>query len=134
LTNLLKVKNFIIPLFIIIVTTRCRTTTKDETLSLNYYHPIDSLIADKIFFKARDLFFETRDRLSTYYQLRAGAVIDNAFNKPGSSNQKIELLFRDYSSRLPDSVKYALLDKKQANHGKLFEYKEAYRAISEMQV
>lgn len=42
------------------------------------------------------------------------------------------MLFRDYSSRLPDSVKYALLNIKQANHGKLFEYKEAYRAISEM--
>lgn len=107
-------------------------TSKFSVESLKYYHILDSLIEHKYFFAARDLYRIQGNKLSSFHMLKVEADLDNVFNKPEESNKKIDLLFKDYQTQLTDSVKYYLLDVKQNNHAKLFEYDLAYQAANEI--
>ena len=90
---------------------------------------IDSLIRHKDFFAARDLFQEKQSLLSEYQTLRAGAALDNAFNRLEASNEKIDALFSNHENMLSDSAKLFLLDLHQSNSVKLFQYQAAQAAI-----
>jgi predicted aspartyl protease len=72
------------------------------------------------------------DQLTAFHQLKAGAEIDNAFNRLKASDQKIESLFSEYAGKLSDKDKYHLLRIKQMNHSKLFEYQKAYDVLHEL--
>lgn len=92
-------------------------------------HQIDSLFGCKDFFTARDVLQQNKDQLSELHTLRFGAKLDNAFNLLASSNEKIDLLFRDYADQLSPGQQFLLLEIQQANHAKLYEYAAAEKTI-----
>jgi len=104
----------------------------NEVISQKIYAELESLITHRYYFTARDLYKSQYDKLSKFHQLKIGATIDNAFNRVESSNQKIELLLKNYDNLLSDSLRNDLLDTKQNNHSKLYEYRQAYNAINEI--
>ena len=123
-----------IMLYIVLVASSagCNSGGVDEAHSLQHFSQIDSLLLRKQFFAARDSFQAVAGELTRFHQLRAGAEIDNVFNRLHASNGKIDSLLNDYSTQLSGSDKYHLLRIKQMNHSKLFEYKKAYDAIREL--
>ncbi|MEP7372499.1 MAG: retropepsin-like aspartic protease [Chitinophagaceae bacterium] len=110
----------------------CNTGKINEADSLKHFSEIDSLLQRKEFFAARDRYAAQTDQLTTFHRLKAGAEIDNAFNRLETSDEKIDSLFRDYSVKLSDKDKYHLLHIEQMNHSKLFEYQKAYEIIHQM--
>lgn len=103
-----------------------------KTNGYQTFATIDSLINQKNFFAARDLYQSQNNKLSPIYRLKAGAAVDNVFNKLDSSNDKIQQLLSKYKTKLSTSDQFRLLKIKQMNHSKLFEYKKAYEVINEM--
>lgn len=96
------------------------------------YHNIDSLIAQKDFFKGREFFYKDSAKLTEYHALMVKASLHNAFNKPAQSNAAITKLFEFYDGQLTDSVKLNLLRIKSGNHARLFEYGGAAEALSKL--
>ena len=121
-------------LFITLVTSfaGCNSGDVDEAHSLQHFSQVDSLLQLKKFFAARDTFNLVAPELTRFHQLRAGAELDNVFNRLQASNGKIDSLLTDYADRLSDKDKYNLFRLKQMNHSKLFEYKQANDALHEM--
>lgn len=111
----------------------CNTANRDhEEGSLTKFRQIDSLIKRDEYFAARDAFLDTRQELSDFHQLMAGAVIDNVFNRLESSNEKIDSLYSMHAGRLSEKHRYELLQLKQMNHSKLFEYERADSTLQQM--
>lgn len=104
----------------------------DELKSKTISDELDRLLSHQYYFAARDLYNNQYKQLSLFHQLKAGAVLDNVFNHPEASNHKIDLLFKEYNALLSDSVSYSLLETKQNNHSKLYEYSQAYATIDEI--
>ena len=104
----------------------------DEAHSLQHFFQIDSLLQRKQFFAARDTFLLVANELTRFHQLRAGAELDNVFNRLQASNGKIDSLLSDHKDKLSDNDMYQLFRLKQMNHSKLFEYKQANNALHEM--
>lgn len=80
-------------------------------------------IKDKNFFKARDMFRETK-KLPADYRYFTEAVLDNAFNKPEESNQKI-LKLSGLTTELPDSLMLKISHIKEDNCMKQYDYSGA---------
>src|SRR5689334_19946011 len=76
---------------------------------------IDSLIAHKSYFEARDLYEKEGAMLERPKRLEVGAVIDNVFNRLEASNEKIAELQR-MGNQLDDSTHLYLLELQQANY------------------
>lgn len=110
----------------------CHTAKINEAQSLKRFNEIDSLLQRKEFFAARDKWIAQTAQLTRFHQLKAGAEIDNAFNRLKASGNKIDSLFNSYSSQLTDNDKYHLLRIRQMNHSKLFEYQKAYDDLHEL--
>ncbi len=110
----------------------CKSNGVDEAHSLQHFSQVDSLLQLKKFFAARDTFRLVAPELTRFHQLRAGAELDNVFNRLQASNGKIDSLLGDYPDKLSDNDKYHLYRLKQMNHSKLFEYKQANEALYEM--
>lgn len=117
---------------LLIVLTSCSHGQEKEEESLAYFKQMDSLLARKDFFTARDLYHSYQDKLTAFHRLRIGAVLDNVFNRIDSSAEKINRLLTGYGEDLSDSVKYSLLNIQQTNYAKLYEYDKAYQSISAM--
>jgi predicted aspartyl protease len=105
---------------------------QDEETSLRTAKYIDSLIQKKSFFKAREHFNARQSELIEFDKLLIGASLDNAFNKLAASNAKIERLFAEYNNRLTDTSTYSLLNIRQINYSKQFEYRMANASIGEI--
>ncbi|MDJ1505343.1 retropepsin-like aspartic protease [Xanthocytophaga agilis] len=103
-----------------------------QAQSSNAFVRTNNLLAQKDFFAARDLYHSKKSSLSEVNRLITEANIDHIFNRLKSSNQKIELLFQKYNHSMSDSVKYKLYSIRQINHGKLYEYKEAFAVIDQL--
>lgn len=82
----------------------------------------------KNFFKARDLFAVNKKELPIGYQYFMEAVLDNAFNKPEESNQKISQLLTLKTS-IPDSLMLKLFRIREDNSMKQYNYAEAKSAV-----
>lgn len=124
-----RITRFILP---VILLAGCHTAKIIEADSLKRFKEIDSLLQRKEFFAARDKWIAQTGHLTNFHQLKAGAELDNAFNRLRSSDEKIETLFNEYGSQLTDLDKYHLLRISQMNHSKLFEYQKAYDALHEL--
>ena len=118
--------------FLLVLISLLATGQSNVSKSQNIADEIDKLLTHQYYFAARDLYNSQYKQLSQFQQLKAGAVLDNVFNHPDASNLKIEQLFKNYNELLADSVKYSLLETKQNNHSKLYEYKQAYATIDEI--
>ncbi len=117
---------------ILLIINALASAQTSESMSLKIYNEIDTLITYQYYFAARDKYHNQYKNLTNLDQLRAGTIIDNVFNRPKDSNQKIERLFNQYNSLLPDSAKYYLLQTRQNNYSKLYEYRSAYDATNEI--
>ncbi len=86
------------------------------------------LIAHKDFFKAKEFIENSNLNISPTYQEYFKAILDNAFNRPQSSNKRIDqLLNRNFN--LPDSLALKLLKVKIDNSIKCDEYRDAKETI-----
>lgn len=128
----MSLKKFIMYIVLIASFAGCNSNDGDEAHSLQHFSQIDSLLQLKKFFAARDTFRMVAPELTRFHQLRAGAELDNVFNRLQASNGKIDSLLSDYAGKLSDNDKYHLFRLKQMNHSKLFEYKQANDALHEM--
>ena len=106
--------------------------TKNTSGSLTHYKHADSLLGQKDVFSARDYIAANHGRFGEMHQALLDAKINHAFNKPGLSNKNIDLLFTEYKAQLHGSVIVDLLGMKQANHGRLYDYAEAKKAVIEI--
>lgn len=118
----------IVLMITLIIAVSCSSGKVDDKQSLEHFQYIHNVMEKKDFFKARDA-LNNAVKLTAMHRLILEAGVDNAFNKPASSNNKIVKLFKNYSSQLNDSIKLELLELKQANHGRLFEYAAAAATI-----
>ncbi len=92
------------------------------------FDSINRVIESDNYFEGRELFEARKDDLSEGERCYISAVLDNAFNRTGKSEEMIESLFRENIS-LHDSLKYNLISIKKDNLVKLFRYKEAAETI-----
>jgi hypothetical protein len=86
---------------------------------------VNTLLEQKNFFKAKSL----KASLPVMYQDYVDAVLDNAFNKPVASNQKIAKVLKEYTS-LPDHLRLKLFRLQEDNATKVYDYKTAKRAAA----
>jgi predicted aspartyl protease len=110
----------------------CAVKKGSPAASLAYFNHADSLLTDKDYFGTRQYIALHKKQFSEFHRLILEAGIDNAFNKPVASNEKIGLLFKDYGPQLKDSIKLSLLVIRQYNHARLFEYADANAAINNL--
>jgi predicted aspartyl protease len=104
------------------------TTGFSQSADPSPAYVIDSLLAHKSYFAARDLYEKEGTALEEAKRLEVGAVIDNVFNRLEASNEKIAALQR-MGKQLDDSTHLYLLELQQANYAKLFQYKAASDCI-----
>ncbi|MEP7081089.1 MAG: hypothetical protein ABI784_10195, partial [Ginsengibacter sp.] len=103
------------------------------------FKTIYSLIEQKNFFKAKDLYDLKKDKLSKTAQNLIELFLDNAFNKPQQSNKKIELITSNFPIReartgasKDQPLGSLLLDiykVKKDNEVKLFDYRSAKNTL-----
>lgn len=99
--------------------------------SSSIFSDIYSLIGQKDFFSARDIYKEQHLNIAEPYKKVIEAILDNAFNNLSESNVTIDLI-NDRYVNLPDTIKLRL-DKLQAdNYIKLFQYKNAKNSFSKI--
>src|SRR5690606_4855746 len=84
------------------------------------------------FFKARDTFEYYKPEIGKPEKFILEAFIDNAFNKPESSNKKIDEVFNGYAQQVNDSGKQQLLEIQQGNYARLYEYEKANGIVKEI--
>ncbi len=94
------------------------------------YRQIDSLITQKAFFPARRIYEKVLPDLDTRERLLLGAVLDNYFNRPSESNDKIRQSEQDKHLKTSDTTNLALLLLQQQNYGRLGAYARAYTALN----
>ncbi len=88
------------------------------------FHEIYELTKQNNFFKAKEQFELNKKALSEPYQKFIMAVLDNAFNNLGASDQRIEDLM-NHGNAIPDSLRFKLYETRYDNALKLYNYKEA---------
>lgn len=91
---------------------------------------IDTLITQKSFFKASELFQLKKNSFTVTEQLFLGAELDNAFNRLQASNEKIDILQKEYKKVLTPEQHFALLELQQGNYAKLYNYRKASESIN----
>lgn len=82
----------------------------------------------KNFFRARDLFDSSKNDIDAEKQNIILIFLNNAFNKPLESNQKITTFFRSKSA-LPDSLILKIYRVQEDNFVKLHDYAQAKRLV-----
>ncbi|MBV7532725.1 retropepsin-like aspartic protease [Chitinophaga sp. sic0106] len=93
------------------------------------FQKIYSLIKEKNFFKAREVFNKDSAQLTTPYRCFTDAVLQNAFNKPAASDKKIDILITG-NYALPDSLRLKLFRIKEDNAIKQYDYATAYTTLN----
>jgi predicted aspartyl protease len=96
------------------------------------YNMARKMLQEKDYFRAKELIRTNDGKWNDFEKLVLNANLDNIFNKASASNVKIKKLFSEYQSQMPDSLKGGLLRLKHANHGRLFEYADAYTTATEI--
>ena len=117
-----QLKEILILLWILLSLNAC--VRNNETV----FNEIYELTEQNNFFKAKKQFELNKNALSKPYQKFIVAVLDNAFNKLGASEQTIEDLIKNENS-IPDSLQFKLYETKYDNALKLCNYKEAKNTI-----
>lgn len=111
--------------------TACTPSRNVGTVSSSFTR-IESMLHEKDFFSARDLYAQQKEQLTPAQQLIIEAYLDHAFNRPLLSNQKIAALRAAHWTSLSSSSRLALIEQQQFNYGRLFQYKEALAVINEI--
>lgn len=106
--------------FILLSISRLCAQTVSETL--------DTLITHKSYFQAKKLYNEHANALGSTDSLFYGAILDNAFNKPAASLDKISLL--DNSGKIDNDHARYLLEIQHADYARTGQYAEAAKCLS----
>lgn len=93
---------------------------------------LQQLVAVDDFFGLKSQYEQNKEKLSADYQLFYGALVDNYFNNPTSSNEKIEKLLTKVNETLSDTLMHQLYHMKLMNDINLCEYSEAVNASEEI--
>ena len=93
------------------------------------FNTIYSLIDQKNFFKAKEIFNENQDEISPDHQLLISIFLENAFNELEASNQSILNLLQSEHG-LPDSLLLAVWQVREDNSAKLYDYRGAKQAAT----
>ncbi|MEO0528811.1 MAG: aspartyl protease family protein, partial [Bacteroidota bacterium] len=88
------------------------------------FDEIYSLIEQKNFFQARNVYDKSKNGIALKYRLFIEAVLDNSFNSVNSSKKKVSML-EESGFGFPDSLQLSILDLKLDNAVKLYDYKQA---------
>lgn len=91
--------------------------------STDIFHELEK----RNFFRARELYQAQRASMNTTDQLLTEAILENAFNHPEVSNERIETLLSN--KLISDSVVLNLYKLKLDNSVKLYDYKQAAQSI-----
>lgn len=110
----------------------CRTIAPVNSETTLISLTIDSLIAHKNYFAARDLYMARQENLSHVDQLRIEIFLDHAFNKATSSTKKTEELFSKYDPKLSDSLKYRIEALAHVNYSRDYHYHKAYSSLTNL--
>ena len=90
------------------------------------------MLEDKDYFNAEDFVYQNDKGFTGFESLVLQANLDNVFNSPALSNEKIAKLFKGFGKDIGDSLKLGLLRLKHANHARLFEYAAAHKVAKEV--
>lgn len=123
---------FLLVLSISFVFFSCKFEVKEDTYELEIYNEIQEHLKARDYFTARELVSSHSGNLSEFQLLEFEVILDNIFNKPESSNAKINTLRNKYSSSLTDSTNFVLIKTSLENHIKLYEYDEAAHATKNL--
>jgi predicted aspartyl protease len=126
LHNFIAMKN----VFLILLSHVAFIVTAQQNVQTEY-DKAQKLLEQKDFFAVRDL-VNSGASFSNFHKLVLQANLDNAFNRPASSNEKIAKAFSGFSSHINDSLKLAMLRLKHANHARLFEYAAAHQTTKQI--
>ena len=91
---------------------------------------LDSLYLNHNFFALEDIYKAKKDSLSASHQLYYEAILDNAFNRPQASNQKINSLLKKKNNLLSQVEWRNTYQTKLSNHTNLHEYADAYKTTA----
>lgn len=120
---------FIILIFIQISTLDLSAQNKEDI-------PISSAIKEKDWFKVRDLYEQSKDSLSDYVRLTAGALVDYNFNNPAGALDKILQMYNNYSvyffSETDPALAFPYLEKMVDCLFILGQYENAYSTSSSL--
>lgn len=94
------------------------------------FNNIYSQVKKKNFFEAYRIYHQPSTKLSPEYQYFTEAILDNAFNKPEESNQKI-LQLEGAKTKLPDSLRLKISHIREDNCMKQYDYAGAKKAVQE---
>ena len=119
-------------LFLISIIPSCKSIPARSGAEKFVIAQIDSLIEQKNFFSARDLYKRHYRDMSIFDQLKTGVFLDHAFNKSDSSAHKAEMLFSLYEDRLNDSLKYKIEALAHINYSRDFLYKDAKESLKNL--
>jgi predicted aspartyl protease len=92
----------------------------------------NKLCNEKQFFSLNRELIKSKDMLNDMQRLYFGAILDNAFNRPESSNKSIRELFSGFKDQLTDSMAARLLECRISNSVNLFDYKDAAAATDSL--
>lgn len=95
------------------------------------FERIYNLVEQKNFLKAKDIYALQKKDLSIVQQKVIEAFLDNAYNRPEASNEKIMQLIQG-KNKLPDSLMFKLYKTKEDNAVKLFDYREAKNTLTKI--
>ena len=94
------------------------------------YKEIDALIEGKDFFRARDLYRKSEDRLTELHRLKSGFFLNNVFNRPDSCIHKMNMLLDKHGNEISDSLKFRLLSIGHVNYSKIYNYRKAKETLA----
>lgn len=87
---------------------------------------LDSLYLDHSFFAMDSVYQAGKNGLPDKYKLYFEGILDNAFNRPQASNQKLETLLQKHASLLDNDRLRNVYQAKLSNHTNLYEYSQAH--------
>src|SRR5690606_11594868 len=118
-------------LFLLLLSAGCRTLPSEET-STGVMSPILQQITQKDFFSARDALRQNKEELHPHHRKVIEALLYNAFNQTQQSTTLIDELLADNSFTLADSLERTLLEIKQDNAAKQYQYNTARDAVAQL--
>lgn len=120
----MKIK-LILSLVLLLLLNCCNPRNNDE-----HYHGAMTSIVQKDFFSARDNFEMHKKNFNELQQCVISGILANAFNRLEESDAAINSALENGQGTLPDSVVMMLLEFKQDNAAKRYNYSVARDAVS----
>ncbi len=97
-----------------------------------YYDHAQKLLQEKDYFNAEEYIYGNDQYFTRFESLVLQANMDNIFNAPALSNEKIAQVLKEFTIQTGDSLRLSLLQMKHTNYARLFEYGKANEVVKEI--